>query len=85
MTRPVEAGEGQLVGIPGAPPDLARPPVGCRFAPRCPAVMAKCHTAGPPLLDVDGELVRCLLYEAEGAPLTKQNGAATAASLEGVG
>ncbi len=25
-----------LTGIPGSPPDLARPPLGCRFAPRCP-------------------------------------------------
>jgi peptide/nickel transport system ATP-binding protein len=29
-----------LLGIPGAPPDLARPPSGCRFHPRCP----KCST-----------------------------------------
>jgi peptide/nickel transport system ATP-binding protein len=26
----------RLVGIPGAPPDLADPPAGCRFHPRCP-------------------------------------------------
>ena len=25
-----------LTGIPGAPPDLAKPPAGCRFHPRCP-------------------------------------------------
>jgi peptide/nickel transport system ATP-binding protein len=25
-----------LTGIPGAPPDLAQPPSGCRFHPRCP-------------------------------------------------
>ena len=25
-----------LTGIPGAPPDLAQPPPGCRFHPRCP-------------------------------------------------
>jgi peptide/nickel transport system ATP-binding protein len=25
-----------LTGIPGAPPDLANPPPGCRFHPRCP-------------------------------------------------
>src|ERR1700685_3772996 len=24
-----------LTGIPGSPPDLSRPPAGCRFAPRC--------------------------------------------------
>ena len=26
----------RLVGIPGSPPDLANPPSGCRFHPRCP-------------------------------------------------
>jgi peptide/nickel transport system ATP-binding protein len=26
----------RLVGIPGSPPDLANPPTGCRFHPRCP-------------------------------------------------
>ena len=26
----------RLTGIPGAPPDLASPPAGCRFHPRCP-------------------------------------------------
>ena len=35
-----------LTGIPGSPPDLARPPLGCRFAPRCPKVMARCEAPG---------------------------------------
>jgi peptide/nickel transport system ATP-binding protein/peptide/nickel transport system permease protein len=52
-----------LVGIPGAPPDLARPPAGCRFSPRCPHVMPSCREAEPRLLRVDGELVRCVLYD----------------------
>jgi peptide/nickel transport system ATP-binding protein len=26
----------RLTGIPGSPPDLASPPAGCRFHPRCP-------------------------------------------------
>jgi peptide/nickel transport system permease protein len=53
----------RLLGIPGAPPDLARPPVGCRFAPRCPVVTAQCTTTSPRLLDVDSAHVRCVLYE----------------------
>jgi peptide/nickel transport system ATP-binding protein len=32
LTGPME----RLVGIPGSPPDLADPPSGCRFHPRCP-------------------------------------------------
>jgi peptide/nickel transport system ATP-binding protein len=53
----------QLRGIPGSPPDLARPPEGCRFAPRCPKVMPRCGTTPPGVYTVDGSLVRCLLYE----------------------
>jgi len=26
----------RLTGIPGTPPDLRKPPAGCRFHPRCP-------------------------------------------------
>jgi len=52
-----------LIGIPGAPPDLARPPAGCRFSPRCPRVLPKCREGEPQLLQVDGELVRCVLYD----------------------
>ena len=55
-----------LLGIPGSPPDLASPPAGCRFAPRCPLATVTCHERGPELLEVDGELVRCVLYEDRG-------------------
>jgi peptide/nickel transport system ATP-binding protein len=32
LTGPIE----RMTGIPGAPPNLAAPPAGCRFNPRCP-------------------------------------------------
>ena len=51
-----------LTGIPGSPPDLGRPPSGCRFHPRCPAVMAKCVATEPDLYVIDETQVRCLLY-----------------------
>ena len=35
----------ELVPISGSPPDLADPPAGCRFAPRCPFVLADCSSA----------------------------------------
>jgi peptide/nickel transport system ATP-binding protein len=38
-----------LHAIPGLPPDLADPPAGCRFAPRCPRATDKCRTDEPPL------------------------------------
>ena len=56
-----------LTGIPGSPPDLARIPVGCRFAPRCPKVMARCTEEDPELYHVDGTLVRCFLHAENGA------------------
>jgi peptide/nickel transport system ATP-binding protein len=51
-----------LVGIAGGPPDLAAPPSGCRFHPRCPHVMARCLTEEPVFHDEAGDLVRCHLY-----------------------
>jgi peptide/nickel transport system ATP-binding protein len=56
-----------LVGIPGSPPDLARPMEGCRFAPRCPKAFARCEADAPPLYQVEGVDVRCFLYE-DGGP-----------------
>jgi peptide/nickel transport system ATP-binding protein len=51
-----------LLGIPGSPPDLARPPSGCRFAPRCPQAMPVCTSREPDLYRVGDAEVRCLLY-----------------------
>jgi len=39
---------GRLANIAGTVPDLAAPPPGCRFAPRCPFVTGQC-VATPPL------------------------------------
>jgi len=52
----------ELAGIPGAPPDLVRPPSGCRFHPRCPEVMPECASREPELYPVGDAEVRCLLY-----------------------
>ena len=38
-----------LYSIPGAPPDLANPPVGCRFAARCRYARDRCQTEDPAL------------------------------------
>src|SRR5699024_2373270 len=64
----------ELLRIPGAPPDLADPPAGCRFAPRCPAAMQVCPTRPPAAYDVGGRAVECYLHDetltpAEQAPL----------------
>jgi peptide/nickel transport system ATP-binding protein len=41
-------GERRFVeGMPGFPPDLASPPPGCRFAPRCPVAIDRCTDHDP--------------------------------------
>ena len=51
-----------LTGIPGSPPDLAHPPAGCRFHPRCPKVMPQCLTVEPPFYERNQAQIRCHLY-----------------------
>ena len=58
-----------LEGIPGSPPDLAKLPAGCNFNPRCPKAFSPCTTTDPALYEVDGALVRCLLYSGETSQL----------------
>ena len=53
----------RLAAIEGQPPDLARLPPGCAFAPRCPRVMDRCRTESPPELGgEDGRMTRCWLH-----------------------
>jgi len=52
-----------LAGIPGSPPDLARPPSGCRFHPRCPKRFERCPDEEPALYSSDQSLVRCFLFD----------------------
>jgi peptide/nickel transport system ATP-binding protein len=39
----------QRPALDGRPPNLANPPSGCRFHPRCPLAIDKCKTEVPPL------------------------------------
>lgn len=51
-----------LTPIPGAPPDLARLPPGCAFAPRCARAVQVCTQQAPPVVDTGiGRQVRCHL------------------------
>jgi len=53
--------EHTLVGIPGRPPPLLNPPVGCRFKDRCPFAFDRCNEE-PPFLEVKpGHSVACWL------------------------
>jgi oligopeptide/dipeptide ABC transporter ATP-binding protein len=43
-----------LYSIPGMPPDLSRPPRGCRFAPRCRYAQPECTDEAPPFQTENG-------------------------------
>ncbi|WP_410791301.1 ABC transporter ATP-binding protein [Kribbella sp. C-35] len=51
-----------LTGIPGSPPNLADPPPGCRFQPRCPKAFEDCPKIEPELYQVGAVQARCLLH-----------------------
>ena len=58
----------ELLTMPGNPPDLVNPPVGCRFSPRCPKVMDICRVREPELKapatgQADGRVTACWLYQ----------------------
>jgi peptide/nickel transport system ATP-binding protein len=54
--------EAKLKAIQGSPPDMLNPPQGCRFHPRCPAVMDVCRTNNPRYTKMNSGRVRCFLY-----------------------
>jgi oligopeptide/dipeptide ABC transporter ATP-binding protein len=57
----------KLKPIGGEPPNLAAPPPGCRFHPRCPLAIEACRLAQPPLVTVEpGHRTACIRVEALG-------------------
>lgn len=58
----------QLYSIPGTPPDLFAPPIGCAFAARCEYCMKACLMESPKeMTDLAGHMARCWLLD-ERAP-----------------
>ncbi|HEY4552161.1 MAG TPA: ABC transporter ATP-binding protein [Bacillaceae bacterium] len=55
----------RLYSIPGTVPNPSNMPKGCKFAPRCKHVMDICHMKEPDLLDDNGQMTRCWLYQRE--------------------
>jgi oligopeptide/dipeptide ABC transporter ATP-binding protein len=51
VPRVDEARKDRLVSIRGLPPDLVKPPPGCKFHPRCPFVIDQCKTEPEPQLE----------------------------------
>lgn len=57
----------ELQSIKGIVPDLANPPTGCRFHPRCKYAMDICEKKLPTLIEIKpGHYVACYLYSKEG-------------------
>jgi peptide/nickel transport system ATP-binding protein len=52
----------KLAAIPGTPPNLKRPPAGCRFADRCKYATSDCKVNAVGIRDCgDGRFYRCLI------------------------
>jgi peptide/nickel transport system ATP-binding protein len=49
-TPRVDEVRARLIAIEGTPPDLAHPPSGCAFHPRCPLASDACLAEAPPLV-----------------------------------
>lgn len=49
--------------VSGSVPDLAAPPSGCRFHPRCPHAMPRCSKEAPPLFDRPSGRSACWLHD----------------------
>jgi len=47
----IAAERAPIVSIPGTPPNLADPPSGCRFNPRCPLATEECRRLEPELAE----------------------------------
>ncbi|HXN00875.1 MAG TPA: ABC transporter ATP-binding protein [Candidatus Dormibacteraeota bacterium] len=45
----------RLLSIDGLPPDLIKPPAGCRFNPRCQFKIDRCRHDDPPLMDMGAD------------------------------
>jgi peptide/nickel transport system ATP-binding protein len=58
--------DAKLTAIPGVPPNLKKPPSGCRFAARCKYVQPECTVRSIDLRTVDnGRTYRCIFSEEE--------------------
>jgi peptide/nickel transport system ATP-binding protein len=71
-------GNGRLYNIPGQPPDLTRPPGGCKFAARCRHVQDQCRESEPVLEGGWDHSYRC--FFPVGRPTDEETGLAVAAA-----
>jgi peptide/nickel transport system ATP-binding protein len=58
--------DAKLTAIPGVPPNLKKPPSGCRFAERCKYVQPQCEAMSIGLRELNGgRAYRCIFSEEE--------------------
>lgn len=58
--------DSKLTAIPGTPPNLKKPPAGCRFADRCKFAMPECRAVSVSLRDIGGgRAYRCIIPKEE--------------------
>jgi oligopeptide/dipeptide ABC transporter ATP-binding protein len=81
IDRPIHS---RLSVIDGRPPDLIARPSGCRFAPRCPKVQARCHAEAPPLTQAASgdHQYRCWFPEGSDGPGAPGEPAEVGATVE---
>lgn len=77
-SRPaLQAFKGKLTPIKGSVPPALQYPAGCRFHPRCPYVMPRCHAGEVPEFVLSpGHVAKCWLHDgsAESALKLRDNG-----------
>jgi peptide/nickel transport system ATP-binding protein len=57
----------RLATIDGTLPNMTAPPIGCRFAPRCPFADQRCHDVPPPVVRINAtHWSRCFKTPLEG-------------------
>jgi peptide/nickel transport system ATP-binding protein len=62
VTIDPETRKRRLEGIPGVPPQLIEPPIGCRFSERCPYAIDRCKREEPQFSEAEPErFVACWL------------------------
>ncbi len=83
-TPRITLARGEVTSIPGHAVDLADPPPGCPFAPRCAYRLDACTEAVPPLLSLgEHRRVACINHEAVGP--ARHSAAAPAEALRAAG
>jgi peptide/nickel transport system ATP-binding protein len=80
IPRLSQDGRRRLLTIGGLPPDLARPPAGCRFAPRCSRATDKCRDQEPPLTGESADHLFSCWHPVDGPADAGANAAAQVAS-----